>query len=99
MSQLNLWKKRLGSVPDSVWSRINLEVLILADNDLHEISETIGSLKELRQLDLRGNPLKTLPDALASLPSLEKLDLRWVPTLDSAVSIDLLKARGCMVYS
>jgi len=38
MSQLNLWKKHLGSVPDHVWEQIELETLILADNDLSEIS-------------------------------------------------------------
>ena len=35
--ELNLWKKRLGHVPDWVWERTELETLILADNKLMEI--------------------------------------------------------------
>src|SRR5580700_9006421 len=51
-SHLNLWKKRLGSVPQWVWERTELETLVLADNDLSEISNQVGRLKKLRMLDL-----------------------------------------------
>jgi hypothetical protein len=43
-SRLNLWKKRLARVPDSVWERTELETLVLADNELSEVSEPIGRL-------------------------------------------------------
>ena len=33
---LNLWKKRLGRVPDFIWEQTELESLILAGNDLKE---------------------------------------------------------------
>ncbi len=56
-SHLNLWKKRLGRVPDSVWEQTELETLVLADNDLSEVSEQIGRLKRLRMLDLGHNQL------------------------------------------
>ena len=52
---LNLWKQRLGQVPDWVWERTNLETLVLADNDLCEISPSIGSLRALRILDFGRN--------------------------------------------
>ena len=31
---LNLWKRRLGRVPDYVWEQIELETLVLAENEL-----------------------------------------------------------------
>ena len=43
--ELNLWKKRLEIVPDWVWERTELETLILADNELTEISERIGDCR------------------------------------------------------
>ena len=51
-SNLNLWKQRLGRVPDSVWNKTSLETLVLADNELSEISENINRLTRLRMLDL-----------------------------------------------
>ena len=49
---MNLWKKQLGRVPDSVWEQTELESLVLAENGLSEVSEQIGRLKRLRMLDL-----------------------------------------------
>ena len=42
---LNLWKQRLGRVPESVWKQVDLETLVLADNDLTEVPAKIGDLK------------------------------------------------------
>jgi hypothetical protein len=67
---LNLWKKRLGHVPDSVWDQTGLKTLVLADNDLSEVSTRIGALKKLRMLDLGHNRLTCVPDALADLDGL-----------------------------
>src|SRR6202163_1485515 len=67
---LNLWKKHLGHVPDSVWERTDLETLVLADNELSELSRQIGRLKKLRMLDLGHNKLTQVPDTLADLDSL-----------------------------
>jgi Leucine-rich repeat (LRR) protein len=69
-AHLNLWKKHLGHVPDSVWNQTDLETLVLADNDLSQVSEQIGRLRKLRMLDLGHNQLTRLPDALADLESL-----------------------------
>ena len=59
---LNLWKKELRCVPDSVWERSTLETLILADNGLTEVSEQLGRLRHLRTLDLGHNQLAALPE-------------------------------------
>ena len=67
---LNLWKKRLGTVPDWVWQRTDLETLVLADNDLCEVSARIGALKKLRMLDLGHNRLSEIPEALGDLDGL-----------------------------
>src|SRR5580692_4944351 len=69
-AHLNLWKKRLGRVPDSIWAQTELETLVLADNELSEVSEQIGCLKRLRMLDLGHNQLTSVPDALAGLDAL-----------------------------
>jgi Leucine-rich repeat (LRR) protein len=91
-SHLNLWKKQLGRVPDSVWQQTHLETLVLAENGLSEVSEHIGRLKKLRMLDLGHNTLTSVPDGLADL------DLRWVDTLIPQSWIADLEARGCVVY-
>ena len=67
---LNLWKRGLGKVPESVWEETELETLVLADNGLTEVSESIGRLKKLRMLDLGHNRLAAVPDELGELPSL-----------------------------
>jgi Leucine-rich repeat (LRR) protein len=69
-AHLNLWKKHLGSVPDSVWEREDAETLVLAENGLSEISERIGRLRKLRMLDLGHNELKEVPAALGDLAGL-----------------------------
>lgn len=67
---LSFWKNRLGCVPESVWEKTELEALVLADNDLSELSEQIGCLRRLRMLDLGHNRLGKVPDALADLDGL-----------------------------
>jgi Leucine-rich repeat (LRR) protein len=67
---LNLWKKRLGRVPDLAWEQIELATLILADNDLTELSERIGRLRKLRLLDLGHNLLTNVPQAIGELEGL-----------------------------
>jgi len=69
-SHLSLWKQRLARVPEWVWERTELETLVLAENELKEISGRIGCLKNLRMLDLGHNALSQVPDALAELEGL-----------------------------
>lgn len=67
---LSLWKQRLGAVPDEVWLRTDLQTLVLAGNDLTEISERVGDLSKLRMLDLGHNRLRELPVGLGGLGGL-----------------------------
>jgi Leucine-rich repeat (LRR) protein len=67
---LNLWKYRLGQVPESVWEQTDLETLVLADNDLNEISANMGRLRRLRMLDLGHNALRSVPESLGELKDL-----------------------------
>jgi Leucine-rich repeat (LRR) protein len=69
-AHLNLWKKRLGTMPESVWEQAELETLVLADNDLCDVSGQIGRLRRLRMLDLGHNRLTAVPDSLGDLESL-----------------------------
>jgi Leucine-rich repeat (LRR) protein len=69
-SHLNLWKQRLGRVPEWVWEQTELETLVLADNERSEISDHIGRLKNLRMLDLGHNRLTLVPDSLGGLDAL-----------------------------
>lgn len=69
-TRLNLWKQHLGVVPDTVWEQTALETLILADNDLVEISPRIAALSRLQTLDLGHNLLSAVPDALGDLDQL-----------------------------
>jgi hypothetical protein len=67
---LNLWKQHLGEVPEYVWSRPELETLVLADNGLQTLSPRIGTLTNLRMLDLGHNKLVSVPDAIGDLTNL-----------------------------
>jgi Leucine-rich repeat (LRR) protein len=67
---LDLSKKGLVRVPDWVWEQSELEALMLADNELVEVSEQIGCPRKLHMLDLGHNRLTTLLDALADLNDL-----------------------------
>jgi Leucine-rich repeat (LRR) protein len=69
-SHLNLWKKQLGRVPDSVWEQPDLETLVLAENGLSQLSEQISRLKRLRMLDIGHNALTSVPDGLGDLDGL-----------------------------
>ncbi len=70
METQNLWKKHLGVVPDEIWDRSSLRVLILADNELAEISSKIGNLQNLCTLDLGHNQLLKIPEELGDIRKL-----------------------------
>ena len=67
---LSLWGQGLGVVPDEVWLRTDLQTLVLADNDLTEVSERVEDLSKLRMLDLGHNRLRELPISLGRLEGL-----------------------------
>jgi Leucine-rich repeat (LRR) protein len=66
----SLWRQGLGVVPDEVWLMTDLQTLVLADNDLTEISERVGDLSRLRMLDLGHNKLRELPCSIGHLEEL-----------------------------
>ena len=59
---------------------------MLAENELSEISELIGSLRRLRTLDLGHNKLTQVPDALGDIDGLSDFlylhdnRLTWLPS-------------------
>ena len=67
---LSLWRHGLGAVPDEVWLRTDLQTLVLAENDLTEVSVSVGDLSKLRMLDLGHNRLHELPPGLGRLEGL-----------------------------
>src|SRR5260370_33065618 len=69
-THLDLWRKKLGHVPEWIWEQAKLETRVIAENDLCEISEQIGRLRTLRMLDLGHNRLTKVPDALGDLDGL-----------------------------
>jgi Leucine-rich repeat (LRR) protein len=76
---LSLWKQRLGVIPEEVWLRIDLQTLVLADNDLTEISERVGDLSKLRTLDLGHNSLRELPVSLGRLETSARTRSKFSP--------------------
>jgi Leucine-rich repeat (LRR) protein len=73
LCKLNLWKSRLGVVPEAVWACTALTCLILADNDLRELPAGISRLTRLITLDLGHNQLTVLPPELGQLSELREI--------------------------
>jgi Leucine-rich repeat (LRR) protein len=67
---VNLWKKHLGRVPESLWEHLEMETLVLVDNDLTEIPARIEDLSRLQMLDLGHNALTVIPSELGNLENL-----------------------------
>jgi Leucine-rich repeat (LRR) protein len=72
VTELNLWKQQLGTVPESVWDEVSVETLVLADNALPSLSGKIARLRRLRTLDLGHNQLSEIPEALGELVQLDR---------------------------
>mgnify|MGYP005994644537 CR=1 FL=1 len=68
----------ITSIHDSFFEHINLQhvrILVLSQNAIPEIPESIAVLTELRELNLSNNLLTSFPPALVALTSLKKLDI------------------------
>jgi hypothetical protein len=89
---LDLWKQRLGEVPAWVWERTELETLVLADNELTEVSAQVSLLRRLRMLDLGHNFLAAVPEALGELEGLMRgqLEYLWHSVVKVMVVLSIL---------
>jgi len=75
VTALDLRNKNLSKIPDTVFSQIQLKVLLLANNRLDTLSAEIGQLKNLQSLYLSSNQLSSLPAEIGQLNSLQSLEL------------------------
>ena len=75
-TELNLSRMGLTKIPDSIGEKMfQLESLILSENKLSTIPESIGLLCNLKTLYLFYNELTSLPESLGSLKNLQWLGL------------------------
>ena len=75
LTHLDLSNGRLETLPEDLFSLCqSLNVLILSDNKIRALSESIGSLSKLSRLSLNNNALLSLPDTLGKLERLHTLD-------------------------
>ena len=72
---LNLNNWELSTIPDSIGNLIELNHLILRDNKLRNIPETIRLLENLETLELGNCQISSLPDSLSNLKNLKKLTI------------------------
>jgi len=59
---LNLYKKGLTSLPNTIGNLTSLKELYLENNQLTSLPDTIGNLTSLKELQLGSNPLTSLPE-------------------------------------
>jgi Leucine-rich repeat (LRR) protein len=73
---INLDKRSLTSLPNTIPKFQHLSVLSLYDNNLTTLPESITNLVNLTSLNLVNNKLTTLPESITNLVNLTSLDLR-----------------------
>jgi adenylate cyclase len=54
---------------------VSLETLVMDDNQIRVVHESIGQLQNLVRLSIKNNSLDSLPDSLGLLPRLQSLDV------------------------
>ncbi|KAF6376457.1 leucine rich repeat containing 63 [Rhinolophus ferrumequinum] len=74
---LNLSFNDIRSFPTEVFCLKYLQILILRNNPIKEISSEIQQLKLLRVFNIAFNLITTLPSGLFSLTNLEELDISY----------------------
>lgn len=93
LTELDLHKTGLTSIPDSIGNLTNLTELDLSWNQLTSLPDSIGNLTNLIRLWLHKNQLTSLPDSFGNLTNLTTLDLSEnpidsLPTTLVALGID-----------
>ncbi|XP_045537695.1 leucine-rich repeat and calponin homology domain-containing protein isoform X2 [Papilio machaon] len=64
----DLSKNRFSDVPDEVTTYVYLEKLLLSQNVIRSVPETVGGLQSLTYLDLSSNQLTELPREVCQMP-------------------------------
>ncbi|XP_013181297.1 PREDICTED: leucine-rich repeat and calponin homology domain-containing protein 1-like isoform X2 [Papilio xuthus] len=64
----DLSKNRFSDVPDEVTTYVYLEKLLLSQNIIRSVPETVGGLQSLTYLDLSSNQLTELPREVCQMP-------------------------------
>ena len=97
-TQLDLSRKHLCELPESIGILTNLKELNLYDNDLTSLPDWIGNLTNLEKLSLGSNKLTSFPESFGNLTKLETLDLSknkltslpdWIGNLTELETLDL----------
>ncbi|MCY2966735.1 MAG: leucine-rich repeat domain-containing protein, partial [Planctomycetota bacterium] len=65
--------QKLRRLPEALFSKIHLQRLLLAGNQLESLDPRLSDLPQLMELDASNNQLRELPDWLGKLPRLEVL--------------------------
>lgn len=73
---LDLGRRKLVRVPDSVAELREVQILNLSENDLTQLPRCLNNLKNATMLILSQNKLKRLPDAIIELTNLICLNVR-----------------------
>ena len=74
-THLDLSKKPIKTIPESIGLLQNLQELNLSNKKLTRLPDAIGNLQQLKNLILDKNKLTVLPDTIGQLQNLEVLDL------------------------
>lgn len=72
---LDLRKRALSVLPDSVCKYTALKVLLLSNNKLKRLPDSIGALTNLHTLYLNDNQISSLPEGFGQLEALQTLTL------------------------
>ncbi|MHA1819963.1 MAG: leucine-rich repeat domain-containing protein [Promethearchaeota archaeon] len=75
ITRIQINKKKINFLPETVTSFPKLQRLDLHDNQLSSIPESIGRLTNLKELDLEFNKLSSLPESIGRLINLKELNL------------------------
>jgi len=73
---LALENQHLISIPEEVYSLINLTNLYLKDNNINTLPDSFANLVNLRHLNLYGNKFSEFPEIIIKLPILQVLDIK-----------------------
>jgi internalin A len=72
---INFANSNLRSIPEEIFSHLNLRILILSSNLISELPKEIGNLSRLECLDLSDNKIESVPKEISKLKNLKCLYL------------------------